>query len=183
MNQFPHRWITGSSGEQNIFLPVRSSITQHFGMGSRKYKGRKITKQWKMKQIEIKIQRGLRKRIKSALCFSLIVSSELVIHIVIDSYSWPSQYLFRGFPGLGRGYLGRKQHCSVFLPSFSLQPFLPCAQASTKRTLVERRCGTYTLARSDAFKERSQCAWNRGEFGSLATPLPATPVSSGRADS
>lgn len=129
-----------------------------------------------MKQIEIKIQRGQRKRIKSAPCFSLTASSELVMHIVIDSYSWPSQYLSRGFPGLGQGYLGRKQHCSVFLPHFSLQHFLLCAQASTKRTLVERRWGTYTLARCDAFKGCSQCAWNRGEFGSLATyPPPSHP--------
>lgn len=69
--------------------------------------------------------------IKSALCFSLMVSSELVMHIVIDSYSWPSQYLSTGFPGLWQGYLGRKQHCSVFLAygpflSAALPPVCPC---------------------------------------------------------
>lgn len=44
MNQFPHRWITSSSGEQSVFLAAHSSVDQSFETGSRKYKANKIRK-------------------------------------------------------------------------------------------------------------------------------------------
>lgn len=91
--------------------------------------------------IDIMIQRWLRKRIKSAPCFSLMVSSELVLHIVIDSYSWPSQYLSRSwFPGCGQGYLGTAP-CFWLIDHFSLQPFYLCVWISTKRPPSTRVLG------------------------------------------
>lgn len=62
-----------------------------------------------------------------------MLSSELVMHIVIDNYSWLSQYVLRSwFPGLGQGYLGTAS-CFWLIENFSLQPFHLYVWGSTKR--------------------------------------------------
>lgn len=123
-----------------------------------------------MKQIEIKIQRGLRKRIKSDLWGFLTVSSELVIHIVIDSYSWPSQYLSGRFPGLRQGYLGSSVFyllcvSASFLPA-ALPPVCPGFRKEAEGTGVPTPCPDVMLSRN------TLSVWTRGEFVSLATYRP-----------
>lgn len=166
---------TSTQRHYSIFCSMKQKIQR-----------RQNNKIWKDEaDIEIKIQRGWRKRIKSAPPFSLILFSELVMHIVNDNYSWLSQYLSKSWsPGPVQGYLGNAS-CFWLTDHFSLQPFHLCVWGSTKRPPSIRVLGTYTPARWDCFRECSQFAWNKGWIWLLVppTPLPTTPVSSNRVDS